>query len=99
MHDMHITMDWQLILTAPRDGTKVLLYTPAAGLPGRQCAMEGVPCIQSGYWRTEYGASWWQTDLSSWDAGEWGGAAPAEICPTYWAPMPKLPTSARSIQE
>lgn len=90
-------MSWRPIDSAPRNGSAILLYTPAKAWPGRQSDMEKVPGIQPGYWRIEYGRGWWQTDLWDWDAGEWGGPLPIELSPTHWAPIPELPPSALSI--
>jgi hypothetical protein len=70
-------MNWQLIETAPKDGTPILLYSPDAIEPGVFIGMylqfEGEA---EGEW-----FDYWRED----------GCHPIEVGITHWMPLPKTP--------
>jgi len=73
---------WLPIATAPRDGTRVLIYTPKAS---RQT-------VQEAYWATPWEAApddqcWWSTPHGP--AGR--GYTILQAAVTYWMPLPAPP--------
>jgi hypothetical protein len=77
---------WQPIETAPRDGTRILIYMPEAS---RQK-------VQEAYWCTPWdGASnllcWWSTPHGP--AGR--GYTILPILVTRWMPLPAAPTEGK----
>jgi hypothetical protein len=76
---------WQPIATAPRDGTRVLIYMPEAS---RQKVMEA-------YWAKPWEGApeeqcWWSTPHGP--AGRGYTILPKAV--THWQPMPAPPQSA-----
>jgi hypothetical protein len=70
-----LSVGWQLIETAPKDGTSVLLclYKDNDRTDKRFCAV--------GHYRVDHGLGCW------WDDVHWEQMWP----PTHWLPLPELP--------
>jgi hypothetical protein len=69
-------MSWQPIETAPRDGTRILVYDPSES--------EGGPVLAA-YWSDSV---WWQDAWMVWDCRSDGW----QVSPTHWMPLPSPPT-------
>ena len=74
-------IDWQLMETAPKDGTSILLYLPE---------LRGGHRVQIGHWsKTEHR----EHDVVTYKSEKWwwgsvlGGILGKEPEPTYWAPI------------
>lgn len=67
---------WRDISSAPKDGTAILLYWPAAVPLGRDC-------MEAGRWSEEKGH--WTNYCEEHDEYEW-------TSPRYWQPLPNPPT-------
>ncbi|MES2753815.1 MAG: hypothetical protein V4659_04045 [Pseudomonadota bacterium] len=63
--------DWQLIGTAPKDGTPIILADW-----DQLCLISGCPHLGAGYWHIEMG---------EWVSA--GGSDCPEETPTHWAPL------------
>lgn len=70
--------EWQSIETAPRDGTRVLLFGVANEVPSIP------PLIAEGYWHPSSGMH---------SPGLWRltHAVGPSFCPTYWTQLPPAP--------
>ena len=75
-------MEWQPIETAPKDGTRILLYSPDAMEP--KCFI--------GYWLNDVdypdGGAWfdyWREDTG----------LPIDADSTHWMPLPEAPNPSR----
>ncbi len=69
--------EWQPIETAPKDGTRILLYFPV--LPkhyDQQSKISVGLSVNRGWWVTALGA---------------GGLYDGETRPTHWTPLPEPP--------
>lgn len=86
---------WQDISTAPKDGTRILVYRKQGpGIGGMV-----VHHIDMAHWDAEFETGWdlkedvptsrgaW-TDLS---VADWGAEEYAELHPTHWMPLPEPP--------
>lgn len=85
-------MEWQTIESAPKDGTKVLLWTDShlddwyacmVADEGGEGGMEHFACAQIGYWE---GAA--DAPLRS-EPAQWHKELVGE--PTHWMPLPDPP--------
>ena len=77
-----MNMEWQPIETAPKDGTKMLVYRPSAN-PGATVTIS--------FYKEDGNAKkprpYWAITMSTWNVVEqrlWE--------PTHWMPLPKPPT-------
>jgi hypothetical protein len=77
-----MSADWMPIDTAPRDGTRIMLYTP----PSYVCL--AVWRDKAAFARNETGSGWevWNNDDDSWYSFS---LEPEE--PTHWMPIPTPP--------
>lgn len=73
-------MSWQPIDTAPKDGTRVLLYSPDATESYRRDP-DDLPIQAPEFVGHFSGSRWWS--LSHYDAFRWE--------PTLWMPLPPPP--------
>lgn len=73
---------WRDIVSAPKDGTRVLLWSSTSG------------GVWWGYWAV-HGANWQPTDTGEdgWTSGAVNSSAElvVYIDPTHWMPLPKSP--------
>lgn len=85
--------EWQAIETAPRDGTRLLLWcvsaTPDEGPPEEDiCAV--------GYWDAD--ERFWDRETRSHVTGRWIGKPDTYyaiyLTPTHWMPLPRPPKVA-----
>jgi hypothetical protein len=71
-------VEWRPIETAPRDGTRVLLFSVPNEVPSLR------PHIADGYWKASTGLM---------APGLWmlGQSVGPSFCPTHWLPLPPAP--------
>ena len=71
-------VEWWPIETAPRDGTRVLLFSVPNEVPSLR------PHIADGYWKASTGIM---------APGFWvlGQSVGPSFCPTHWLPLPPAP--------
>jgi hypothetical protein len=72
-------MSWQPIETAPRDGTRVLLWHPRALARGENVIV--------GWWLID---DWW-TSHNCW-LNDRDPDSDFDLAPTHWQPLPSPPT-------
>jgi hypothetical protein len=80
--------EWQAIETAPKDGTRILLFIPGVG-------------VEIGYWldteTVRYGKVEYSTKKWTWNADLFGFKTAQ---PAHWMPLPKPPAEVpRGIEE
>lgn len=96
---------WQPIETAPKDGTRVLIATPATtALPGLERFELTPPWrFAVAWWDREFRSDGWDEEsdgpnwISGWNAGRvgsWGMEEYFEETPTHWQPLPEPPEGA-----
>jgi hypothetical protein len=73
----HTMMEWQLIETAPKDGTAVLLYLPGIDPPVRVGRYVAKGPLRSDYWFYYAGVVKLPRDR--------------DIVPSHWMPLPAAP--------
>lgn len=79
-------MNWQPIETAPKDGTKILVYEPAS-----EYTEGGVSLVSWDSWRISYPGcrTQWDWCLPGSHQDEQGGCE--TVYPTHWMPLPEPP--------
>jgi len=74
-------MEWQPIETAPKDGTRILIYFPASCVRCRGIRVEESVFI--GHWHQPGNPQ---------QIGFWTGWGSSRRTATHWMPLPKSPT-------
>ena len=92
--------DWQLIETAPKDGTPILIwqptrqrshYMPDGALKDGECSYTTDDPRLKFFDDERYAIGYWRP----W--GSWGDRNHSAVEPTHWTPLPEPPT-ARSAE-
>ena len=78
--------EWQSIETAPKDGTRILLYWPNYSYSGG----DGEPRTEFGFWKENSRIH--QSYFSDNDELDDYGLAEDIHAPSYWMPVPRPPT-------
>ncbi len=86
-------MDWNLIESAPKDGTEILLYWPQVVLPD-EAYRGGQRIVAIGRWGTPNYAG--EAFVEHWMIG--GRWTPGDD-PTHWMPLPSPPQTQRPDEE
>ncbi|WP_201838859.1 DUF551 domain-containing protein [Microvirga zambiensis] len=85
-------MNWQLIETAPKDGTRVLVYLPDGKQAVAWWELEFEPILwDQSREDSKYRSAWTDGTMASWACEEM-----RELNPTHWMPLPEPPASLRS---
>lgn len=79
---------WRDIETAPKDGTRILLFDPAIG-----------PTVISGWWDKSFEIKYDEEKDETFEVGAWtdgcvvsfGYEETASYSPTHWQPLPEAP--------